>query len=434
MTGSARTITKAEEALAEHFDALPKNDPLREARDRAYRTFTKDGLPHRRVEEWKYTDLRSLMRVAHPPAPRPSIEDARRAAAAAAPLVDGAWQLVFVDGHLFEELSSVEAEKIEITSLRRVLDSGSSVLDRLGSLDLEGLPILALNGAFVQDGVTLRVKADVELDRPLEIVQASTGTRTMAVLRHFAVFEPGSSATVVERFVGPDGADYQVNSVSELQVRENAHARWVKVQREGDEALHMSMLIPRVDAGAVFDPFTLTMGAKTSRAECRLIFAGEGANVGARGLNLVKDRQHADFTLMVDHAVPACNSRELFKSAIDDEATAVFQGKIVVRPDAQKTDGQMMSQALLLSDGGTFNNKPELEIFADDVQCAHGATCGQLDEDLLFYLLSRGLPPRQAETLLVMAFLAEAVEEAELGELGETLEAIAFEWLEARVR
>ena len=149
---------------------------------------------------------------------------------------------------------------------------------------------------------------------------------------------------------------------------------------------------------------------------------------------MIKGEQHADTTLVVDHAVPACNSRELFRTIIDDEATGVFQGKIIVRPKAQKSDGRMMSAAVLLSEAGTMNNKPELEIFADDVQCAHGATCGALDDDLLFYLMARGLPRSEAEALMVQAFLGEAMELVEHEQLREALNGIAEEWLRARAK
>jgi Fe-S cluster assembly protein SufD len=159
---------------------------------------------------------------------------------------------------------------------------------------------------------------------------------------------------------------------------------------------------------------------------------GEHSTAQINGAAMLKARQHADSTLVVTHAVPHCTSREMFRTVIDDEATGVFQGKIIVEPHAQKTDGRMMSAALLLADGGTMNNKPELEIFADDVQCAHGATCGQLDEDLLFYLMARGLPRREAESLMVQAFLGEALESVEDEALRAPLVTVVEDWLRAR--
>jgi len=162
------------------------------------------------------------------------------------------------------------------------------------------------------------------------------------------------------------------------------------------------------------------------------VLAGENTNLRVNGATMLKGTQHGDSTLVVEHAAPHCESRELFKTVIDDEATGVFQGKIIVPHHAQKTDGRMMSAALLLADGGAMNNKPELEIFADDVQCAHGATCGQLDEDLLFYLMARGLPKKEAESLLVQAFLGESIEFVDNESLRESLVATVEAWLKAR--
>ncbi len=188
-------------------------------------------------------------------------------------------------------------------------------------------------------------------------------------------------------------------------------------------------MLPRVEDAASFEPFVFSTGSALARSEVRLAFEGEGSSAAIRGATIARGRQHIDTTLVVDHAVPGCASRELFKSALAGEAKGVFQGKIVVRPGAQKTDGQMMSQALLLSETAEFANKPELEIFADDVTCGHGATCGQIDEDMLFFMRSRGLTREEAERMLVQAFLAESIEA--IGDEGvvDALEARTRRWL-----
>jgi Fe-S cluster assembly protein SufD len=206
----------------------------------------------------------------------------------------------------------------------------------------------------------------------------------------------------------------------------------VRLNAEGSEALALSTLTGRLGANVAFDTLNVAVGSGVARHQVFLTFAGEHTNARVNGATLLKGRQHSDTTLLVDHAVPNGDSKELFKTVIDDEATGVFQGKIIVRPHAQKTDGRMMSAALLLSDGGTMNNKPELEIFADDVQCAHGATCGALDEDLLFYLMARGLPRKEAETLMVQAFLGEAIETVEHEGAREALVVVVEAWLKAR--
>lgn len=426
-----RTPTAAEKTIASHVEALPADDPLRDTRQAAFGAFARDGLPHRRVEEWKYTDLRAQMREVPDPAMRPDPSRASEVAGAVLPIVEGASRLVFVDGHYFPDLSTVpSASEVEVSTLGQIMQAGGAVLDRLRTAQWDGRPILALNGIYAQDGAILRIRSGQIVDAPIEIVHLATGDEApLCAVRHAVVVEPGAQATIIERFLGPDGIGYHVNAVSDLHAMERSKLRWVKIQREGDAALHLATMISRVDKETVFDPFLMNVGAGLSRTECELLFEGTDAQAGMRGVTLARGRQHADVTLMVDHAVPDCVSREFFKAAVGGEATAVFQGKILVRQDAQKTDGQMMSQALLLSEGATFNNKPELEIFADDVQCAHGATCGELDENLLFYLLSRGIDPQQARRLLILAFLAEAIEEAELGPVGEALEELSAEWL-----
>ena len=192
--------------------------------------------------------------------------------------------------------------------------------------------------------------------------------------------------------------NHQPNDVVEIVAGDRDEVQHVRLNAEGDEALALSTLAVRLGAHVVVQHRSTSLPVpRTSRHQVFVTFAGEHSKAQINGAAMIKGSQHADTTLVVDHAVPHCESRELFKTVIDGEATGVFQGKIIVRPHAQKTDGRMMSAALLLSEGGAMNNKPELEIFADDVQCAHGATCGELDEDLLFYLMARGLPKAEAE-------------------------------------
>jgi Fe-S cluster assembly protein SufD len=187
-----------------------------------------------------------------------------------------------------------------------------------------------------------------------------------------------------------------------------------------------------IGAHARFNAFLFTTGGKVVRNQLFLRFDGEGTLAGIRGASLLKDRQHADVTMVADHTAPACTGREVFKTVLDGEARGIFQGKIIVRPQAQKTDARMATHALLLSDGAEADNKPELEIFADDVQCGHGATSGDLDEDLLFYLRARGIPAKEAESLLIQAFVGEAVEGIEHAGLRDALMDHVAGWLKAR--
>jgi Fe-S cluster assembly protein SufD len=244
--------------------------------------------------------------------------------------------------------------------------------------------------------------------------------------------EEAASVTLLESHEGPDGVASQLNDVIEFVVGDRAKVCHVRLNAEGREALALSTLTARLGEAVSFDSLNTVIGGSISRHQVFLTFAGDRSLARINGATMIKDRQHADATLVVTHSGLHCTSRELFKTVIDGEATGVFQGKIIVEPQAQKTDGRMMSAALLLSDSGTMNNKPELEIFADDVLCAHGATSGALDEDLLFYIMARGVPRAEAESLLVQAFLGEAIETVEHESVREALVGTVEEWLRAR--
>ncbi|WP_224405130.1 Fe-S cluster assembly protein SufD [Afifella sp. IM 167] len=428
-----RTRTRAEEALARNFAALASDDAVHEMRSQAFDAFMEKGLPHRRVEDWKYTDLRALMSDAPPPASPASPQAAEEALARADVFagIDRA-RIVFVNGQFLPALSDLKGleEDVEFASFGRFLAGGGALLVATDQADEAEAPVLALNGAFVTDGAVLRIREGAKLARPLEIVTVYAGAEPgLQTLRHQVSVGDGAEAVILQSYVGPDDVAYHTNAVTDVRIGKGAKVKWVKAQEEGNKAVHLGLDLPRVDADAVFDPFLFAAGSAVARAEIRLIFDGEGASAGIRGATIARGRQHLDTTLIVDHAVPECTSQEFFKAAIDDEAKGVFQGRINVWRDAQKTEGKMMSQALLLSESAEFDNKPELEIFADDVVCGHGATCGQIDEEMLFFMRSRGVPMEEAERLLVHAFLAEAIEEIADEDVIEALEARTRRWL-----
>jgi Fe-S cluster assembly protein SufD len=392
--------TAAEQQLeAQWQDAktrLPGPTPLRQ---RAFEQFATTGLPHRRVEEWKYTDLRALMRDAKPLADPPDAAAKARAHEAGMLLGDVEFRrLVFVDGAFVPEMSQLDGLEpgLTIQSLAAALASGEAlVIDRLGTI----LPVandaaVALNTALMGDGAVIRVAAKATLERPLHLVFVTSGAKPAAIFtRSLVLIEPGARAMIVESHEG-FGGDYQVNTAFELAVGDNAHVDHIKITSEQATALHVSTLMASVGAQARFRTFAFTIGGAVVRNQLFLRFAGDGTVAGIGGASLLKGRQHVDTTLVVEHASVGCQSREIFKSVLDDESRAVFQGKIIVKPHAQKTDARMATHALMLSDTAEADNKPELEIFADDVQCGHGATAGDLDETLLFYLKARGIPAK----------------------------------------
>jgi Fe-S cluster assembly protein SufD len=242
----------------------------------------------------------------------------------------------------------------------------------------------------------------------------------------------GASATLIETHEGPDGAEHQINHALDLAIGEDAKFGRLKIARDGDRTLHIATITGEISKAATVHDFTFTVGGAVTRNQIALRVNGANIHAGIRGVTLLKARQHADNTLVIDHAVGHCESRELFKAVLDGESRSVFQGKIIVEPNAQKTDAKMATHALLLSEEAEADAKPELEIFADDVVCGHGATAGALDDDLLFYLKARGIPQKEAEALMIEAFVGEVVEAIESESLRDVLMELARQWLAAR--
>jgi Fe-S cluster assembly protein SufD len=432
--------TAAETALAQSFllarETLPGNDAIAAQRAAAFDLFAKEGLPHRRIEEWKYTDLRALMRDAKPLAVPPDAAAKARAMGAGKLLGDvEARRLVFVDGAFVAELSDIAALEpgLEVGSLADGLASTAPLLAaHLGKLAPAGDVAVALNTALMGDGAVIRIAAGSTIERPLHLLFVGSEKPAASFVRSLVVVEAGARAMLIESHEGPSGSDYQVNAALELFVGDQAHVDHVKIIAEGADALHVSTLAAAIGAHARFNAFTFTAGGAVVRNQLFLRFDGEGTVAGIRGATLLKGHQHADTTLIANHIARDCQSREVFKSVLDDEAHGVFQGRIVVHRHAQKTDAKMMTRALLLSERAEADNKPELEIFADDVQCGHGATAGALDGDLKFYLMARGIPAAEAEALLIQAFLGEAIEGIEHAGLREALMEYIVAWLNAR--
>ena len=293
---------------------------------------------------------------------------------------------------------------------------------------------VALNTAFMGDGALIHVAPGAALAQPIHLVFVNAGSEAASVFaRSLVVIEDRARAMLLESHVGcSDASDHQVNAVLELKVGDAAHVDHIKITGEGAGALHVSSLIAAIGAHARFNEFLFTTGGGVVRNQAFVRFDGEGTVAGIRGATLLQGHQHADTTLVAEHAAAECTSREVFKSVLDEQGRSVFQGKIIVRPHAQKTDAKMATHALLLSETAEADNKPELEIFADDVQCGHGATSGALDQELLFYLKARGIPAKEAEALLIQAFVGEAVEGIEHAGLRDALIDRVVAWLKAR--
>jgi Fe-S cluster assembly protein SufD len=411
----ALTRTKVEQALSHDFEAvaakLPGGRAVTEARKAAIGAFAALGLPHRRIEQWKWTDLRSALKDPLSPA-------VGGAAKASAPDIDAAledlaaldaYRMVFVDGQHVPELSTVTGAKgLEIASLAAALAKSG---DRAGDgLKAEGAvgqeAVIALNTAFMTDGAVIRIGKAVRLDKPLLLVFARTATEgRLVTTRNILELGDGAHAAVIEAHVALQGAaPGQANTLSDVSVGDGAHLAHTKCTLAGESASHLATWLATLGKAATYHAFQLTASTGLARNNLFVTFKGEGAKLDISGAFLGRGAEHIDTTLVVDHAVPRCESRELFK------AHGVFQGKVIVRPDAQKSDGKQMAQVLMLSQDAEFDSKPELEIHADDVVCGHGSTAAEIDEDLLFYMRSRGIPTAQARALLIESFIVEAID------------------------
>ena len=434
--------TAAEEGLAEAFaDArakLPGSGAVKSLRENAFRMFEGKGLPHRRVEEWKYTDLRALMRQAQPLAAPPdavSKQKAKSAGAFFAPV--NPRRIVIVDGVFIAELSDLSGLEagLTIVSLADALSNGDAgVIERLGRASpLKDDAALALNTAMMGDGAVISVADRVSIERPIQLVFVTTPDKAVSVFtRTLIEVGKGARLRLIESHEGPADVDHQVNHAIDIRVGEGGSYDRLKVSRDGSRTLHVATILADIGKGAIVNDFTFTTGGAVTRNQIAMRMGGTNIHAGIRGATLLKDRQHVDNTLVVDHAIGHCDSRELFKAVLDGESRSVFQGKIIVEPHAQKTDAKMATHALLLSDDAEADAKPELEIFADDVVCGHGATAGALDDDLLFYLKARGIPQKEAEALMVEAFIGEAAEAIESEPLREIVMDLVRDWLRAR--
>lgn len=435
--------TKAELTLASAFDeckaGLPGSMDVSKWREDSFGVFAASGLPHRRIEAWHYTDLRALMREALPVAatPGPAILEslAENFAAADAP----ALRVVLVNGFFAPQLSSDLPEGLKVSSLASALTGGRPDLiallasQNLGAQD----PIVALNAALMQDGVVIEVAPGAVIAEPLHLIQLTSSPAATQFSRSALTIGAGASIRLAESCAAPPhagtAAASQVNNCQIVSLGDGASlAHTASVAAPAADSIRLETMIARVGAGAKFDSFALVSGIGLVRRQIFLRFEGPGAQAFLSGVSLLSGREHADTTLQVEHAAQGCVSRETFRYILDEEATGVFQGKIHVAPGAQKTDGKMLCRAMLLSDRAAMNNKPELEIFADDVACGHGATCGGLDIDQLFYLQTRGLPLSEAEALLLEAFAGELIDAIGHDGLKNEFRDAARAWLSAR--
>jgi Fe-S cluster assembly protein SufD len=380
------------------------------------------SLPHRRMEEWRWTDLRARIDKPYPVQDVVAAEKDVARLLASSPFANSVkYRAVFLNGSYSPTHSVIPAQAgIQLSSG----EQASKLDSRLRGNDD---PVVVLNSKLKSKGITLIFKSNI--DTPLEIIHIATkgAPRAMALRNRIEVGE-AASATILETFVGE--GDYVLNSVIEISLAEGARLDRVKVELDSSAATHLAYADVTLAKDAKLNEFTLTSGAGLNRQNGNYLFNGENANAYIAGAYLLNGKQHADTALVMDHKVPHCTSREMFKCVMDENARGIFQGKVIVRKHAQKTDGKQSSHALLLSENAEFDAKPELEIYADDVVCGHGATAGDINQDHLFYLMSRGIPKAEAKSLLIAAFVGEAFDAVEHEGMREALTRFAEKWLE----
>ena len=417
--------TSAETALIAQLAARVSANP---AQGEARRAFEKAGLPHRRVEAWHYTDLRARLREALPLAAVPDAAAIARAKERLRAPMFG-HRLVVLDGVYQPALSAVASLGARLA----VATFAAAPLSPAAQADA----MVALNIAMGQGGLRIDIAPGAKLDAPIEIVHLHSGRAEAATHARIDIaLDAGAQASFVAWRGVLGSAPVQINDVLRLTLADGAQCDFVTSidERVGHDALAVLTLDVELGARARLNDVALVKGGETLRRQIFASLKGEHTKLNLGGVALLRGTQHADTTLVVEHAAAHCDSREFFRHIVDGEATGVFQGKIVVRPGAQKTDGVMRSNALLLSEAAAMMNKPELEIFADDVVCGHGATCGELDENQLFYLMARGLPRAEAEGLLLQAFAGEVIEAVGNETLREAMIASIEQWLGARGR
>jgi Fe-S cluster assembly protein SufD len=407
--------------------------PLREA---GLARFAELGFPTLQQEDWRFTNLASLAKLPFKPIMAPAPDGVAKEALAKVPFTSlGGHRLVFIDGHFAPQLSNLlptpkgtllgslaEALAVEAPGLEQHLGQSAKATDS---------PFAALNSAFFQDGAFIHVPTGTALE-PVHIVHVATRAEPGASShpRHLVVVEKEGRLTLLETYISLVDAPYVTNAVTECVIGEGAVVEHCKYQDESPQAFHLAALQLRLGRQCDWISHSIALGARLSRQNIRATLAGEGIECVLNGLYLTRGDQLADHHMVVEHAQPYCNSHEYFNGILDDRSRSVFHGRILVRPEAQKTDAKQTNKNLLLSDDATVDTKPQLEIYADDVKCTHGATVGQLDEDSIFYLRARGIGRATARRILIHAFAGEIIGRIRCAPAREELDKLIWTRLE----
>jgi Fe-S cluster assembly protein SufD len=427
-------VAEKPSVFAQALEKRPSGGPrwLDDLRTRGAARFAALGVPTVRDEEWRFTNVSALS----------SIEFARAGQISGAAerlngfaYTDAAVRLVVVNGRFDTTLSRTKGlpAGVQAGSLSLALKDHADVVQRyFGQVaDFTSRSFTALNTAFFDDGAFVYLPDGAVVDTPIHVifVAGADGAAVMAHPRTLIVAGANAQARVIESYIGASGETYFNNAVSEVFVGENASVDHYKVQQESLDAFHIGSLHVHTSRNSRFASHSFALGGRIVRNDALAILDGEGGDCTLNGLYLADRERLIDNHTTIDHAKPHCGSHEVYKGILGGTARAVFNGKIIVRQDAQKTDAKQTNRALLLTDGATINTKPQLEIFADDVKCTHGAAIGQLDDDAIFYLRARGLSYAEARDMLIHAFAGQVLEGIQVEPLRAALEAELFDQL-----
>ena len=399
--------------------------------------FSELGLPTLRDEDWRFTNIAPIAKLPFKPALEPTDGVTPEQLKELVFASQSGSRLVFVNGHFAPSLSSVKnlPAGVKAGSLAAALTSDAAFLEKhLGRYAQNAdNGFSAINQAFFLDGGFVHVPAGKVVEEPIQFIYVSTAKQSGATFhpRNLVIAEANSQVTILESYVSLGGSGYFTNAVTELFAGDNARLEFVKFQDEAADAFHMAAFHGEFGRASNVNVHSFALGAKLSRNNIRTNLAGEGLECILNGLYLTRGDQLADHHMIVEHAQPHCASHEYFNGILDDKSKGVFHGRILVRPIAQKTDAKQTNKNLLLSDDATADTKPQLEIYADDVKCTHGATVGQLNDESIFYLRSRGISPETARRMLIHAFAGEIIERIKHEAAREELDKLVWERLEA---
>jgi len=433
---TAPVVTGAGESYAAAFDDLSAAAAVPAAaqsvRRAAFDRFASLGFPTTKNEDWHFTSVAPIAEEEFTLLTAKS-GDVKRADLGRFTFGATDWYtMVFVNGRFTPELSDIARlpAGVKIRDLASAWSKSSETVDRVGRLaSYDNHAFTALNTAFMYDGAVIEIAKEVDVERPIHVlyVTDATAAKTMMHPRNLVVVGRHARATLIESYVSTSDAMYLVNAVTEVSVGEGATLRHYKMQREGRRAFHVGTIEAHQARDSHYVSFSLATGAELSRTNVYTTLDGEGCGATLNGLYMLDGEQICDHQTQIIHAQPNCFSRELYKGVLDDRSHGVFNGKVYVHPIAQKTDGKQTNNTLLLSDTAHIDTKPQLEIFADDVKCTHGATVGQIDQTALFYLKSRGIDRALARRLLTYAFAADVLETIEIEAVREGLERMTLE-------